>query len=944
MYHSLFSNINYATFAAYVHPLFYVGSQAFWSTPKFEISMNRPRLTTEITPPNPVQGGEDVFAVYDYKRSRRAMRGTLVLLSLLLLSFYPLWLTFINARLTYELTITLNIVLVLSLSVSAVRCLGAMRRMSKIQDQPYAQIPRRTNHDNVSHIVIIAAFDEPIELLLETIATIAAQTVASSIIMVIGMEETTLNRESKKYAIIDHFGNSFKGLTFVIHPYLVHGEIPGVSAGRNYAARAAVDFMLQNGMLTVDPESNEVDANFITVTVCDPDTTFLNLYFANLEQAFLSESEDWRYHLFWQSPLFYCTALENQRFFTRVMGVLRSFFIVGFLVGNNISTSNVYSTSLRLLLRSKFFHPRYQFDNMMVTSCAMNMDDKLIRIRLLDVPTLVTPALGSTVYDEFLEWMTHVRSYTTGVAEAFHYCLGKILKGNHVLVRLPYFMGFLYFHMFVLSFFGIVQTSTLFVQLIGIKSHHVSIGVGKPFGSLLNLPVGFPYQILLPFLVLITYVIIYSTAFFMEYVALHAFQRSRRIGPIRTIFQYSMCQIVLWTYCFITFTTIASISIFGKQVFGYIDLSRLRNLDNSFKNLKKNTFRKQNSFSSTSSYSTFTTMDSYGEIISDETEEFQYENFMPMSFSESNVSSLHELESEETHVVGDLKNENVSSLLKMESSDTYQCVQEVQKSNEDHSVLVRGSSLQKISTTFNLPTFPFQKTNESLESQTKYKRNSIYTRSETEILERNEAIHDTQAMESGFSCIIDSDYSSDSNPGSVNDRTISETISENLKSTATSHSRSTFQKCSFENVLRAAQKNMCSYPRKTNSAELKIDSPSFSLEDIEADTNQDCAQINAMRSYGQNSASNEDSGELPNAARNGLSLNEINTSISNNLISKSSSSSDRQQRNMQSNHFVSYEETQNIRSSTQMVSYELYHIVFAKAMRFFKSLEDQGSH
>jgi hypothetical protein len=71
-------------------------------------------------------------------------------------------------------------------------------------------------------------------------------------------------------------------LTILTYLLLLSGEIPGACSNRNYAARAAVKYMIKTGLLEIHPVTKEVDLDFTTCTVCDSDTTFYYKYFENL--------------------------------------------------------------------------------------------------------------------------------------------------------------------------------------------------------------------------------------------------------------------------------------------------------------------------------------------------------------------------------------------------------------------------------------------------------------------------------------------------------------------------------------------------------------------------------------------------------------------------------------------------------------------------------------
>ena len=227
--------------------------------------------------------GDNVFKNYDHtKPANTVFRWNLLWLVLCLMAPYPLWATFINCKLTYEFTIILSVIVTLNYIYTTVLCWRYMWKMIRSFNTPYWQELDPELREKVQHIVVMPTYKEPIELLMETISPVANQTVAHSIIMVVGMEEKTPLQEEKKKKIRDRFEDSFKALVFAVHPSGVPGEIPGACSNRNYAARAAVKYMIMSGLLPVDPNTKEVDLDFTTCTVCDADTTFFNRYYENL--------------------------------------------------------------------------------------------------------------------------------------------------------------------------------------------------------------------------------------------------------------------------------------------------------------------------------------------------------------------------------------------------------------------------------------------------------------------------------------------------------------------------------------------------------------------------------------------------------------------------------------------------------------------------------------
>jgi len=269
--------------------------------------------------------GRDVFEGYQdkLKQSNSILRWNWLWLIWCFICPYPLWLTFVDCSLAYEITIIVNLIMVVNFVYTTILCWRYMWKMIRSFNTPFWQELDPELRERVQHVVVLPTYKEPVEILIETISSIANQTIASRLIVVVGMEEKTPLQEEKRRILSEQFGDSFLALVYSVHPYGVPGEIQGACSNRNYAARYAVKYMLQEGLLPIDPDTLEVDLDFTTVTVCDADTTFFYRYFENLTWCFLKESPKSRYEVCWQSPLFYNIALDKRWFFTRVMGILR---------------------------------------------------------------------------------------------------------------------------------------------------------------------------------------------------------------------------------------------------------------------------------------------------------------------------------------------------------------------------------------------------------------------------------------------------------------------------------------------------------------------------------------------------------------------------------------------------------------------------------------------
>jgi len=291
--------------------------------------------------------------------------------------------------------------------------------------------------------------------------------------------------------------------------------------------------------------------------------------FSMICRAFLNEAPEHRFKVCWQSPLFYNIALDKRWFFTRVMGILRSYFMVGFLIGGDINTMSIYSMSLHLLVQSQCFHPGYQMDDIIYTLSAMRATGSRIRIRTIDIPTLSGPTSGVDVLDEFKEWVVQATRWTIGAAEVFHYFFVKLVKGNYLLPGLAYFWWFVYYYGFVLCVAGLVQISNTIIQLVSIGVEDVSVTTCKPMQSWFNLPDDWPYEWIFPFFLMFFYVMVVGTSFCMDALVSQILALNEEIDPFRNFLHFLSAQPVLWVYCLVEYKAILQIAIYGKKACGH---------------------------------------------------------------------------------------------------------------------------------------------------------------------------------------------------------------------------------------------------------------------------------------------------------------------------------------------------------------------------------------
>lgn len=256
-------------------------------------------------------------------RERQLARWNLVWLAMIAgMAFMPYWLsreTLHYCVLAYWIQVIALYAFAAAQSIYTLRKISAtMETVSYDQDYPDTAQARE-----LRHIVLMCAYKEPLELLAKTVQTVAESTVANRIVMVVGFEEGTPNLLQKEQALRMRFGDRFDQMIVTRHPRGVPGEIPGKCSNSNFAMRQAVARLQQSAAGTLDPSR-------FTVTTCDADSCFDPRYFEALGLQFLTHARPTE--VVWQAPLFYNYGLAEAAFFTRCTAILRSFFMMGFLI------------------------------------------------------------------------------------------------------------------------------------------------------------------------------------------------------------------------------------------------------------------------------------------------------------------------------------------------------------------------------------------------------------------------------------------------------------------------------------------------------------------------------------------------------------------------------------------------------------------------------------
>eukprot|EP00516_Mucochytrium_quahogii_P004679 CAMPEP_0203761288 /NCGR_PEP_ID=MMETSP0098-20131031/14404_1 /ASSEMBLY_ACC=CAM_ASM_000208 /TAXON_ID=96639 /ORGANISM=" , Strain NY0313808BC1" /LENGTH=543 /DNA_ID=CAMNT_0050655209 /DNA_START=1165 /DNA_END=2793 /DNA_ORIENTATION=+ len=476
-----------------------------------------------------------------------------------------LWLGFISpwAQMIVMLSLGgLGLMIMTVCSINVVRAVVSMRRdckmdwKEKFDDERKGQLVleeietgKQIRMEDILHIAFMVAYNEPIAVIRQSLDSIACQTQAKQIIVVVAFEKSTKDLDKKIQDLKEGYKSSFHSLMFTAHPRNWSGvrEIPGKCSNANYAMRSITSYLESKGMY---------DEERLTITSLDTDTIFPPRYFENLAYQFLTRDD--KFHVFWQGMLAYNFHLADRPFFCRCISLFRSAFMIGLLIPFNINPMSVFSLSLKLAREARFSHPFYQMDDLTLFTSATSAAKCRIQITPINMPVVCGPTSGASYFEEIKEWYKQGKRWTIGAAEVLHYiCIkGRTLPRTAYIRFLMVFMIYYGFVLCSMTLTGLLSfVGTLYQPSVGPDSAiYIYIGLGM-----------YAVNYVLYLVILWMDKAIVRMLEEMEMVEQHR----ERVGYIQGFMHWLMMFPSLAMYSVVEYIALWEITIYGKKVCGH---------------------------------------------------------------------------------------------------------------------------------------------------------------------------------------------------------------------------------------------------------------------------------------------------------------------------------------------------------------------------------------
>jgi hypothetical protein len=449
----------------------------------------------------------------------------------------------------YSLSFTCNFVvcivffvdfaLTLALIVSAQTLFKLFQKKYK-RPEKYTKVTEQ-QLDRLCHIVTICIYKEPLNLIEKTIESLAKQSQSHRLIVVVAMQQKTPEADWKESVIKMKFGYFFDRLVFTRYPSGIIGDIAGKCSNLNYAGRSIVQLL---------KDTNELRLENTTFTSCDSDNLFHPDYFELLGVEFIMTRH--KHRTVWQSPLFYNWQLDSSPWFTRITGLFRPIFMMGFLIPLNINPMSVFSMSVELYIKGNYTHPGYHMDDIISVIRWMTEVRGHITVQPIYVPTLSGPTSGATFREEFCEWQAQARRWTIGAAEVFHYYCVRFFS-IPLATAISWGLCFTSYYFIFLCAAPIICIIGSLIPFIYPEASTIVVVGGQSFSSMM-LILGIYQQLC------------FLSVFLLNFTWTKLMDIKERVSLLNNLLHLVLSPFTFVAYAIVEFIALHEIAIYGKSV------------------------------------------------------------------------------------------------------------------------------------------------------------------------------------------------------------------------------------------------------------------------------------------------------------------------------------------------------------------------------------------
>ncbi|MCU0509259.1 MAG: glycosyltransferase family 2 protein [Anaerolineae bacterium] len=270
-----------------------------------------------------------------------------------------------------------------------------IRRLQRRAPQTAAEgraIPRGLTAP-VHHVVILANFKEPEEVVARTLERLGEQDNArETLTVVMAMEEAEAGSRAKGERLKARFGAQFAHMLVTVHPAGLPDESPGKAANQSWAAKIARDYLVYEVGMPLDS---------LTVTSCDADSLIHAGYFSELTRQFAADPR--RHERIWQAPFRFNNNIWRSPAPIRLLGFLNNMVQVSEL-SNPIAVNlplSTYTLSYRLAEDIGYWDEMVIAEDWHIFLRALFGTGGRVTLEPIFLPTSGDSVVGATIWQAF---------------------------------------------------------------------------------------------------------------------------------------------------------------------------------------------------------------------------------------------------------------------------------------------------------------------------------------------------------------------------------------------------------------------------------------------------------------------------------------------------------------------------------------------------------------
>jgi hypothetical protein len=229
--------------------------------------------------------------------------------------------------------------------------------------------------------------------------------------------------------------------------------------------------------------------------------------------------------------------------------------MLGGLISFNLNPMSIFSYPIELGLAAGFINPRYGVDDIIAEVRYMTSTAEVVPVKLLPVPSISGPTIGTSFYLEYLEWARQIRRWIVGSSESFHYFV------IHFSGR-PLFGGLAWFFMFFIYYAVLLCSAGIFTLLAAVPLPWVPI---QSYSILMTSTLSVSYSQMLLLALGIQY-LVFAVAFIIDRCAVRLLTVHEEIHPLRNLSHWLLSPLTLLVYSLVAFYSIMAFVWKGKKM------------------------------------------------------------------------------------------------------------------------------------------------------------------------------------------------------------------------------------------------------------------------------------------------------------------------------------------------------------------------------------------